>query len=168
MACLAVLPVCGLRPLPRIFPKSRYDSVSFSPSSLPELRISRTALGRCSISLSVTRERTWALRASFVMSQEVEDEVSCFDPGASPQFKLSGIRAPIPKHCWVKDPWKSMGYVVRDAMAVFGLAAVAVYANSWFVWPICCLLKAPFSGLFLFLAMTVAMEAFLITLSSTL
>ncbi|KAJ8448322.1 hypothetical protein Cgig2_021950 [Carnegiea gigantea] len=38
-------------------------------------------------------------------------------------FKLADVRAAIPKHCWVKDPWKSMSYVVRDLviLGVFGL-----------------------------------------------
>lgn len=63
-------------------------------------------------------------------------EESEFDPGAPPPFKLSAIRAAIPKHCWVKDPWRSMSYVVRDVVVVFGLAAVAAYFNNWVVWPL--------------------------------
>ncbi|TYH51930.1 hypothetical protein ES332_D10G315500v1 [Gossypium tomentosum] len=59
-----------------------------------------------------------------------------FDPGAAPPFKLSDIKAAIPKHCWVKDPWRSMSYVVRDVVVVFGLAAVAAYFKNWFVWPL--------------------------------
>ncbi|KAK4385344.1 Omega-3 fatty acid desaturase, chloroplastic [Sesamum angolense] len=59
-----------------------------------------------------------------------------FDPGAPPPFKLSDIRAAIPNHCWVKDPWRSMSYVVRDVVVVFGLAAVAAYFNNWAVWPL--------------------------------
>lgn len=59
-----------------------------------------------------------------------------FDPGAPPPFKLSDIRAAIPKHCWVKDPWRSVGYVVRDVVAVVGLAAAAAYLNNWLVWPL--------------------------------
>ena len=59
-----------------------------------------------------------------------------FDPGAPPPFKLAEIRAAIPKHCWVKDPWRSMSYVVRDVVMVFGLAAAAAYLNNWVVWPL--------------------------------
>lgn len=59
-----------------------------------------------------------------------------FDPGAPPPFKLADIRAAIPKHCWVKNPWKSMSYVVRDVAVVFGLAAAAAYLNNWAVWPL--------------------------------
>ncbi|KAK9279831.1 hypothetical protein L1049_013513 [Liquidambar formosana] len=58
-----------------------------------------------------------------------------FDPGAAPPFRLAEIRAAIPKHCWVKDPWRSLSYVVRDIFVVFGLAAVAIYFDSWIVWP---------------------------------
>lgn len=86
---------------------------------------------------------TTPLRVSSVDEQEeigeivngFEDE-SSFNPGAPPPFKLSDIRAAIPKHCWVKDPWKSMSYVVRDVAVVFGLAAVAAYLNNWLVWPL--------------------------------
>jgi len=59
-----------------------------------------------------------------------------FDPAAQPPFKLADIRAAIPKHCWVKDPWKSMSYVVRDVAIVFGLAAVAAHFNNWLLWPL--------------------------------
>uniref|UniRef100_A0A1D1ZBE1 Omega-3 fatty acid desaturase, chloroplastic n=1 Tax=Anthurium amnicola TaxID=1678845 RepID=A0A1D1ZBE1_9ARAE len=59
-----------------------------------------------------------------------------FDPGSPPPFGLAEIRAAIPKHCWVKDPWRSVGYVVRDVAAVLGLAAAAAYLNSWAVWPL--------------------------------
>ncbi|KAK4253285.1 hypothetical protein QN277_010609 [Acacia crassicarpa] len=63
-------------------------------------------------------------------------EESEFNPGAPPPFKLADIRAAIPKHCWVKDPWKSMSYVVRDVAVVFGIAAAAAYLNNWLVWPL--------------------------------
>jgi acyl-lipid omega-3 desaturase len=66
-------------------------------------------------------------------SEERNDE---FDPGMPPPFSLADIRAAIPKHCWVKNPWKSMSYVVRDVAIVFGLAAVAAYLNNWLVWPL--------------------------------
>ncbi|KAJ0538564.1 putative acyl-lipid Delta(12)-acetylenase [Helianthus annuus] len=61
---------------------------------------------------------------------------SGFNPGAPPPFTLADIRAAIPKHCWVKDPWRSMSYVLRDVLVVFGLAAVAAYFNNMVVWPL--------------------------------
>ncbi|KAL6645760.1 hypothetical protein ACP70R_017368 [Stipagrostis hirtigluma subsp. patula] len=59
-----------------------------------------------------------------------------FDPGAPPPFGLAEIRAAIPKHCWVKDPWRSMSYVLRDVVVVLGLAAAAARIDSWLVWPL--------------------------------
>uniref|UniRef100_A0ACD5WZ74 Uncharacterized protein n=1 Tax=Avena sativa TaxID=4498 RepID=A0ACD5WZ74_AVESA len=58
-----------------------------------------------------------------------------FDPGAPPPFTLADIRAAIPKHCWVRDTWRSMSYVVRDFIVVFGLAAAAARFDSWLFWP---------------------------------
>lgn len=68
--------------------------------------------------------------------ERINEEETEFDPGSPPPFKLADIRAAIPKHCWVKDPWKSMSYVVRDVAVVFGLAAAAAYLNNWLVWPL--------------------------------
>ncbi|KAI8557307.1 hypothetical protein RHMOL_Rhmol04G0000500 [Rhododendron molle] len=59
-----------------------------------------------------------------------------FDPSAPPPFKIAEIRAAIPEHCWVKDPWKSLSYVIWDVLVVFGLAVVAIYFNNWAVWPL--------------------------------
>ncbi|KAG5543490.1 hypothetical protein RHGRI_016274 [Rhododendron griersonianum] len=59
-----------------------------------------------------------------------------FDPRAPPPFKIAEIRAAIPQHCWVKDPWKSLSYVIWDVLVVFGLAVVAIYFNNWAVWPL--------------------------------
>lgn len=59
-----------------------------------------------------------------------------FDPSAPPPFKIAEIRAAIPKHCWVKNPWRSLSYVLRDILVVFGLMAMAFYFNSWAFWPI--------------------------------
>nr|GMC92877.1 omega-3 fatty acid desaturase, chloroplastic-like [Ipomoea batatas] len=150
-----VLSDCGVRPLPRVFPKPRAVSASTHSLSLPKLKALGTDLGGCSFSLAGIKERNWALRVSTpvrapLLSEEEregmssvsgkigkdEEEVEGFDPGAPPPFKLSDIKAAIPKHCWVKDPWKSMSYVVRDVVAVFGLAAVAAYFNTWIVWPL--------------------------------
>ncbi|KAI3697813.1 hypothetical protein L6452_30910 [Arctium lappa] len=46
---------------------------------------------------------------------------------------MADIRAAIPKHCWVKDPWRSTRYVLRDVVVVFGLAAVVAYFNNMVV-----------------------------------
>ena len=59
-----------------------------------------------------------------------------FDVGAPPPFKLGDIRNAIPKHCWVKDTWKSMSYVLRDIVIVFGLVVIAIYFNNWAFWPL--------------------------------
>ena len=31
-----------------------------------------------------------------------------FDPSAPPPFRIAEIRAAIPKHCWIKNPWRSL------------------------------------------------------------
>ncbi|XP_047317350.1 omega-3 fatty acid desaturase, endoplasmic reticulum-like isoform X2 [Impatiens glandulifera] len=59
-----------------------------------------------------------------------------FDASAAPPFKIADIRAAIPAHCWVKNPWRSMSYVVRDLIVVFLLAALAVYVDNWAFWPV--------------------------------
>ncbi|XP_057953141.1 omega-3 fatty acid desaturase, endoplasmic reticulum-like [Malania oleifera] len=65
-----------------------------------------------------------------------EEEEEEFDPSAPPPFRISEIRAAIPKHCWVKDPWKSLSYVGRDITVILILGAVAAYVDSWYFWPI--------------------------------
>ncbi|KAK4492096.1 hypothetical protein RD792_002893 [Penstemon davidsonii] len=62
--------------------------------------------------------------------------VDRFDPGAPPPFRIADIRAAIPAHCWVKNPWRSLSYVVFDVLAVFSLMAVALYVDNWILWPI--------------------------------
>ncbi|KAF9591360.1 hypothetical protein IFM89_003983 [Coptis chinensis] len=57
-----------------------------------------------------------------------------FDPSSPPPFKIGDIRAAIPKHCWVKNPLRSMSYVLRDVMVVFLLAAIASYFDNVVVW----------------------------------
>lgn len=144
-----VLSECGLRPLPRIYPKPTTGQNFLNP--IPsKLRISRTDQGFGS---SISLSRSWGLklgvsaplRIQQVEEEEEEENINGgeisnlineeFDPSAPPPFKLSDIRAAIPKHCWVKNPWRSMSYVVRDVAIVLGLAAVAAYFNNWVVWP---------------------------------
>ncbi|KAI8020454.1 hypothetical protein LOK49_LG04G03084 [Camellia lanceoleosa] len=56
-------------------------------------------------------------------------------PFATAPFRIAEIRAAIPSHCWVKNPWRSISYVIRDVIVVFGLAALANFFDSWVVWP---------------------------------
>ncbi|XP_024539457.1 omega-3 fatty acid desaturase, chloroplastic [Selaginella moellendorffii] len=69
-------------------------------------------------------------------SDVVGDFSKEFDPAAPPPFSLGDVRAAIPKHCWEKNVWRSISYVVRDIAVVLGLAAGAAYLNNWLVWPL--------------------------------
>ncbi|XP_061348836.1 omega-3 fatty acid desaturase, chloroplastic-like isoform X2 [Gastrolobium bilobum] len=154
-----VLSECGLKPLPPVFPRPRTGVVLFNPSKVRfvstnmgvrDLKFQPRGYTSCSFG-----ERNWGLKVSAPLSiaspiegeQEsaaeiingangVEQELPEFDPSAPPPFKLADVRAAIPKHCWVKDPWKSMSYVVRDVIVVIGLAAAAAFLNNWLVWPL--------------------------------
>ncbi|XP_062092481.1 omega-3 fatty acid desaturase, chloroplastic-like [Humulus lupulus] len=146
-----VLSECGVKPLLRIYPQPRTGMLSNSkpsiPSSIRTLPVCKSSkLGFSLSSSSGFRGQNWKLNVSAPLrvsdvgeegheKRQVEDE-SGFDPGAPPPFKLADIRAAIPKHCWIKDPWRSMSYVLRDVVVVFGLAAVAAYFNNWAVWPL--------------------------------
>ncbi|KAJ4827778.1 fatty acid desaturase (DSD1) [Turnera subulata] len=65
----------------------------------------------------------------------ISGEGGDFDPSAPPPFKIAEIRAAIPEHCWVKNPWRSLSYVLRDAVAVFVLMGAAMYLKGWLFWP---------------------------------
>ncbi|KAJ9683846.1 hypothetical protein PVL29_016375 [Vitis rotundifolia] len=154
-----VVSECGLRPLPRIYPRPRTGISSAETSQLKFRALPLCKSGKAP-SLWVSggsRGREWGLRVSApLMVGSVDEEFregeaingvsemglgkgygdGGFDPGAPPPFRLAEIRAAIPKHCWVKDPWRSMSYVVRDVAVVFGLAAAAAYFNHWAVWPL--------------------------------
>lgn len=66
-----------------------------------------------------------------------QEEKMQFDPSAPPPFKVADIRAAIPAHCWVKNPWRSMSYVLRDILVISSLVAIAVlFKNSSWVWPV--------------------------------
>ena len=145
-----------------MFPRPRTGAISCNKSSskarffntnkgleVSDLKFQPKRFPCCSF-----RERRWELKVSAplrvgtIEGEEeggeringvvngVEEDVPEFDPGSPPPFKLADIRAAIPKHCWVKDPWRSMSYVVRDVIVVFGLAAAAAYLNNWLVWPL--------------------------------
>ncbi|EPS57432.1 chloroplast omega-3 fatty acid desaturase, partial [Genlisea aurea] len=135
---------CGVvKPFPRIYPKRR-TTPNASFTSIP-------AASRNNSIRSQHFDRNWALNVSVAppppphfdrvveeqrQEEEDDEEEEFFNPGAPPPFKLSDVRAAIPKHCWVKDPIRSMSYVFRDLALVFGLAAAASRLNSWFVWPL--------------------------------
>ncbi|KAK7300937.1 hypothetical protein RJT34_11790 [Clitoria ternatea] len=68
------------------------------------------------------------------LSNTTNGDQKHFDPGAPPPFKIADIRAAIPKHCWVKNPWRSLSYVLRDVLVVSALIAAAVHFNYWFFW----------------------------------
>jgi omega-3 fatty acid desaturase (delta-15 desaturase) len=130
---------CSFRPLPPLYPNQRTGAISSQKPS--KIRFLNKTNKRVSSDLRFN-PKTWELRVSAPLRVSTEEEeegvenLPKFDPGAPPPFTLADIRAAIPKHCWVKDPWKSMSYVVRDVVVVCGLAAVAAYVNSWFVWPL--------------------------------
>lgn len=150
-----VLSECGLRSLPPVFPRPTRPISCQKPSKFRFLSINK---GVADLNLQPRgftcynfRERKWEsgvsapLKVATTEGEEEEgingangvvEEVPEFDPSAPPPFKLADIRASIPKHCWVKDPWKSMSYVVRDVIVVFGLAVAAAYLNNWVVWPL--------------------------------
>ncbi|CAM8878754.1 unnamed protein product [Rhodiola kirilowii] len=59
-----------------------------------------------------------------------------FNPGAAPPFRINDIRAAIPKHCWVKDAWKSLSFVAKDAVVVAAFSVIAAYYDNWVLWPL--------------------------------
>ncbi|KAJ6750328.1 hypothetical protein OIU85_000914 [Salix viminalis] len=150
-----VLSECGLNPLPQTLTRLGPGIISHNkPSKTRFLYTNRTLtdlkwLPFDKFSRGCFRERNWGLKVSApykVANDEDDNKVTGFngvgeeeiefDPGSPPPFNLSDVRAAIPKHCWVKDPWRSMSYVVRDVSVVFGLAAGAAYLNNWLVWPL--------------------------------
>lgn len=130
-----VLSDCGFKPLPKLYPNPTTRTSSNFPTSFkPSLSTNH-------------RPRFPVLKVSAPVGAHIlnhdqepvngfEVEESGFNPGAPPPFTLADIRAAIPKHCWVKDPWRSMSYVLRDVVVVFGLAFVAAYFNNMVVWPL--------------------------------
>lgn len=72
--------------------------------------------------------------SSGIISKDM-DEVD-FDPSAPPPFRIADIRAAIPEHCWVKNPWRSLSYVARDLVVVVGMIALALHFDNWMVWPV--------------------------------
>ncbi|KAJ8448321.1 hypothetical protein Cgig2_021949 [Carnegiea gigantea] len=81
------------------------------------------------------REKMNGLERQTKLNQEEQEEEEGFSHGDPPPFRLADVRAAIPKHCWVKDPWKSMSYVVRDLVVVLALMAIAFSLDSWGFWP---------------------------------
>lgn len=59
-----------------------------------------------------------------------------FDSSKPPPFRIAEIRAAIPKDCWIRNPWRSLSYVLRDVVVVSALMAAAVFFNTCFFWPL--------------------------------
>ncbi|KAK4803017.1 hypothetical protein SAY86_001220 [Trapa natans] len=153
-----VLMECGLKPLPHVFSRPTRFNLATAPNGGISMLAGRRGEDLPPLSLKFRSwdhpQRRWSLDVSAPLkvapvSGEEDDGRHArlmeerdgglddhFDPGSAPPFKLGDIRAAIPKHCWVKDPWRSMSYVVRDVVVVFGLAAAAAYLNNWVVWPL--------------------------------
>ncbi|XP_004307673.1 PREDICTED: omega-3 fatty acid desaturase, chloroplastic-like isoform X1 [Fragaria vesca subsp. vesca] len=122
MANGMVMPPCSLSPLPRMYPRTRND-----PTSTPfrQLQLSQSrSLGFCFRLSDGFKEKCWAARVGAPLS-----DATFHDEGD--EVDTSGA---IPKHCWVKNPWKSMSYVVRDVAVVAGLVSLAVKFDCWAVW----------------------------------
>ncbi|XP_074574848.1 omega-3 fatty acid desaturase, chloroplastic-like [Curcuma longa] len=141
-------PKFGSSPASRLFPPSRRPLPSaapgFSCGAAGGIDL-RRSLGRWEWAFRVSApsrvapledERESDKRSDEPTASGSHEKEAAFDPGMPPPFGLAEIRAVIPKHCWVKDPWRSMSYVVRDVVVVLGLAAAAAYINSWIVWPL--------------------------------
>lgn len=71
-----------------------------------------------------------------LVDDEKKHHHTSFDPSAPPPFKIAEVRAAIPKHCWVKNPWISLSYLLRDIFIVTALVAAAIHFNNWIFWPI--------------------------------
>lgn len=78
--------------------------------------------------------RNLGLDEMMMTKNKSSDDV--FNPGAAPPFRINDIRAAIPKHCWVKDPWMSLSFVLKDAIVVIIFAAIAAYFDNWLLWPL--------------------------------
>nr|CAB3496243.1 unnamed protein product [Digitaria exilis] len=148
MARLVLSECCGLAPLRLRAGRGAIAAQSSAPAAALSASTALPPRGPAAI------HRDWALRvsaptrltsvveeegkgtASPLLGEEADAGGEFFDPGAAPPFGLAEIRAAIPKHCWVKDPWRSMSYVLRDVLVVLGLAAAAARIDSWLVWPL--------------------------------
>ncbi|XXG42104.1 hypothetical protein AAC387_Pa01g2448 [Persea americana] len=118
----------GLKPL-LLLPETRVTHLS-NPSFRPTFSsYSPTANFNAKVASLMCRSgvsgrRDWALKVSAppyaapVTKEKVEaisperKEMGKFDPVAPPPFTIGEIRAAIPKHCWAKNPWLSMSYVI--------------------------------------------------------
>ncbi|RZC78044.1 hypothetical protein C5167_002224 [Papaver somniferum] len=98
------------------------------------LRLPRTLFSASANRVHKNNEYQQQTKINEVQNEEGEDKNDGFNPGAPPPFKIAEIRNAIPKHCWIKNPWRSMSYVFRDILVVAALAASAEYFNNWVFW----------------------------------
>ncbi|KAK9683483.1 hypothetical protein RND81_10G144100 [Saponaria officinalis] len=133
-----ILSQCGIKPLRKIYtkPKSLFSLNQTKPNKFSVISPVFPQKNPISCSLNHKSSKKWEARVAAAAVETVENGGEEFDAAAAPPFKLVDIKNAIPKHCWVKNPWRSMSYVVRDVAVVFGLAAVAASLDSWLVWPL--------------------------------
>ncbi|RRT32298.1 hypothetical protein B296_00056009 [Ensete ventricosum] len=98
--------------------------------SFPRPRISLRYIWPWSWAVTAPKKKKEAELANGGEPQEKFECASC------PPFKIGDVRAAIPSHCWVKDPWRSMSYVLRDVVVIAALALAAGHLNSWIFWHI--------------------------------
>ncbi|KAM1998403.1 hypothetical protein ACFX1R_006792 [Malus domestica] len=123
-----VLSECGLKPLPQVWNRPITVVCSSYPSKVWVFRSNQNSAylrwDSTKMANGLFREKRWGLNVSAPLRvasvDEEEERVNGvngdgdgeyevgFDPGAPPPFKLADVKTAIPKHCWVRDLWRSM------------------------------------------------------------
>jgi len=78
--------------------------------------------------------RNGVIRAVATPVQEVSRDANRNPLAERPPFNLEAVKKAIPPHLWEKNLNKSIWYLVKDAVIVFGLAAAAVAINNPLAW----------------------------------
>ena len=72
-------------------------------------------------------EPLFGAQCCILRSQETDQP----DLSQAPPFTLTDLKRAIPQHCWEKNTFKSVSYLVKDVAIVAGLAVAAYSANTW-------------------------------------
>ncbi|WOL06334.1 chloroplast omega-3 fatty acid desaturase 7 [Canna indica] len=104
--------------------------------SFPRPRISQLAMVRY-----IWPKKTAPVPGPGTIGEEEEEENEtlagrALESAKPPPFKIGDIRAAIPGHCWVKNPWRSLSYVLRDIIVIAALAVAAGLIDRWWSWPL--------------------------------